>query len=65
MNMSKISNGIAAKRRNKMDMQDKILKENQERQLNRIRHEIEVAKLQLELENLKKYGLPLNIPNIK
>ena len=32
---------------------NKIKKENQEQELNRIRHEIEVAKLKIELEQLK------------
>ena len=46
-------------------MKNNMIKENQEQELDRIRHEIEVTKLQLELEKLKKYGLPLNIPNIE
>ena len=46
-------------------MKNNMIKENQEQELDRIRHEIEVAKLQLELERLNKYGVPLNIPDIK
>ena len=45
--------------------ENNMIKKNQEQELDRIRHEIEVTKLQLELEKLKKYGLPLNIPNIE
>jgi hypothetical protein len=41
-----------------------MIKENQEQELDNIRHEIEVAKLKLELEQLKM-KLPPNIPNIK
>ena len=45
-------------------MKNNMIKENQEQELDNIRHEIEVAKLLLELEQLKM-KLPPNIPNIK
>ena len=45
--------------------ENNMIKAAQEQELDRIRHEIEVTKLKLELERLNKYGLPLNIPDIK
>jgi len=45
-------------------MKNNMTKENQEQELDNIRHQIEVTKLKLELEQLKM-KLPLNIPNIK
>ena len=45
-------------------MKNNMIKENQEQELDNIRHEIEVAKLQLELEKLKKYGLPIDVKSI-
>lgn len=41
-------------------MKNNMIKENQEQELNRIRHEIEVAKLKLELEQLKMQ-LPIEV----
>jgi hypothetical protein len=40
-----------------------MIKENQEQELDRIRHEIEVAKLKVELEQLKM-KLPIDIKSI-
>ena len=45
-------------------MKNNMIKENQEQELDNIRHEIEVTKLKLELQQLKM-KLPPNIPNIK
>ena len=41
-----------------------MIKENQKQELNRIRHEIEVAKLKLELEQLKML-LPIEVQDIQ
>ena len=45
-------------------MKNNMIKENQEQELDNIRHQIEVAKLKLELEQLKM-KLPPDISNIK
>ena len=44
-------------------MKNNMIKENQEQELDNIRHQIEVTKLQLELEQLKM-KLPIDVKGI-
>ena len=60
---SRSNNALKIRKNNKMrnTWKDEETKDNQERELDRIRHEIEVAKLQLELEQLKLGIVPIKV----
>ena len=60
---TKSNNALKIRKNNKMrnTWKDEETKDNQERELDRIRHEIEVAKLQLELEQLKLGIVPIKV----